>query len=132
MLNEYGRTGILLLFAVMFPALPLMISFLFRQLKIRPDMPDAVKNDTYECGVETEGDSWVQFNFKYYLVALLFVVFDVEVVFLYTWAVAFPEYLMVGIIEAMTFIGILVIGYATPGASRRWSGDGSKDARARR
>ena len=70
-----------------------MISFLFRALKIRPDMPDAVKNDTYECGVETEGDSWVQFNFKYYLVALLFVVFDVEVVFLYTWAVAFPEYL---------------------------------------
>ena len=111
MLNEYGRTGILLLFAVMFPALPLMISFLFRALKIRPDMPDAVKNDTYECGVETEGDSWVQFNFKYYLVALLFVVFDVEVVFLYTWAVAFPEYLMVGIIEALTFIGILVIGY---------------------
>ena len=107
MLNEYGRTGILLLFAVMFPALPLMISFLLRALKIRPDLPDAVKNDTYECGVETEGDSWVQFNFKYYLVALLFVVFDVEVVFLYTWAVAFPEYLMVGIIEAMTFIGIL-------------------------
>ena len=111
MLNEFGRTGILLLFAVMFPALPLMISFLFRALKIRPDQPDPVKNDTYECGVETEGDSWVQFNFKYYLVALLFVVFDVEVVFLYTFPVAFPEYLLVGLIEAMTFIGILVIGY---------------------
>jgi len=100
-----------MLFAVMFPVLPLMISFLFRALKIRPDMPDPVKNDTYECGVETEGDSWVQFNFKYYLVALLFVVFDVEVVFLYTFAVAFPQYLLVGLIEVMTFIGILVIGY---------------------
>jgi NADH-quinone oxidoreductase subunit A len=110
-LNEFGRTGILLLFAVLFPALPLMISFLFRILRIRPEAPDPVKSDTYECGVETEGDSWVQFNFKYYLVALLFVVFDVEVVFLYTWAVVFPEYLLVGIIEALTFIAILGIGY---------------------
>ena len=111
MLNEFGRTGILLLFALLFPSLPLMISFLFRALKIRPDMPDPVKMDTYECGVETEGDSWVQFNFRYYLVALLFVIFDVEVVFLYSWAVAFPDQLVVGFIEALTFIGILVLGF---------------------
>ncbi|HLF76298.1 MAG TPA: NADH-quinone oxidoreductase subunit A [Dehalococcoidia bacterium] len=111
MLNEFGRTGILLLFALLFPSLPLMISFLLRLLKIRPDAPDAVKLDTYECGVETEGDSWVQFNFRYYLVALIFVVFDVEVVFLYSWAVAFPDLLLVGLIEAMTFIAILVVGY---------------------
>jgi len=110
-LNEFGRTGILLLFALLFPSLPLMISFLFRALKIRPDMPDPVKMDTYECGVETEGDSWVQFNFRYYLVALLFVIFDVEVVFLYSWAVAFPDQLVVGFIEALTFIGILVLGF---------------------
>ncbi|MGE0056991.1 MAG: NADH-quinone oxidoreductase subunit A [Dehalococcoidia bacterium] len=87
------------------------ISFLFRLLKIRPEMPDPVKSDTYECGVETEGDSWVQFNFRYYLVALIFVVFDVEVIFLYSWAVAFPDQLLIGFIEALTFIGILVIGY---------------------
>ena len=48
----------------MFPALPLMISFLLGALKSGRTLPDAVKNDTYECGVETEGDSWVQFNFK--------------------------------------------------------------------
>ena len=111
MLNEFGYITVLLVFALIFPSLPLSISFLFRRLNIRPEQPDPVKSDTYECGVETEGDSWVQFNFKYYLVALLFVVFDVEVVFLYSFAVAFPEYLLVGIIEAMTFIGILVIGY---------------------
>jgi len=111
-LNEFGRTGILLLFALLFPSLPLMISFLFRTLNIRPSMPDPVKADTYECGVETEGDSWVQFNFRYYLVALLFVVFDVEVVFLYSWAVAFPDQLVVGFVEALTFIGILVLGFA--------------------
>ena len=111
MLDEFGRTGILLAFAVLFPSLPLMISFLFRMLRIRPEAPDPVKSDTYECGVETEGDSWVQFNFRYYLVALLFVIFDVEVVFLYSWAVAFPDLVVVAYIEALTFIAILVIGY---------------------
>jgi NADH:ubiquinone oxidoreductase subunit 3 (subunit A) len=111
MLDAFGRTGILLLFALLFPSLPLMVSFLFRLLRIRPEAPDPVKSDTYECGVETEGDSWVQFNFKYYLVALIFVIFDVEVVFLYSWAVAFPDQLAVGLVEALTFIGILVIGY---------------------
>jgi NADH:ubiquinone oxidoreductase subunit 3 (subunit A) len=110
-LNEFGRTGILLGFAVLFPSLPLIISYLFRLLKIRPDAPDPVKSDTYECGVETEGDSWVQFNFRYYLVALIFVVFDVEVVFLYSWAVAFPDMLLVAYIEALTFIAILGVGY---------------------
>jgi NADH-quinone oxidoreductase subunit A len=110
-LNEFGRTSILLVFAVIFPALPLAISFLFRLLKIRPEAPDPVKMDTYECGVETEGDTWVQFNFRYYLVALLFVIFDVEVVFLYSWAVAFPDQLVIGFIEALTFIAILVVGY---------------------
>jgi NADH-quinone oxidoreductase subunit A len=110
-LNEYGYIAILLAFALLFPSLPLMISFLFRKLGIRPEAPDPVKMDTYECGVETEGDTWVQFNFRYYLVALIFVVFDVEVVFLYSWAVAFPQQLVVGFVEAMSFIGILVIGY---------------------
>ena len=112
MLDQFGRTGILLLFAMLFPALPLGASFAFRLLGLRPDAPDPVKLDTYECGVETEGDSWVQFNFRYYLIALLFVVFDVEVVFLYSWAVAFPDKLVVGFVEALTFIAILVIGYA--------------------
>jgi NADH-quinone oxidoreductase subunit A len=110
-LNEFGYVSILLVFAVIFPALPLTISALFRMLKIRPEAPDPVKSDTYECGVETEGDSWVQFNFRYYLVALIFVVFDVEVIFLYSWAVAFPDQLLIGFIEALTFIGILVVGY---------------------
>jgi NADH:ubiquinone oxidoreductase subunit 3 (subunit A) len=110
-LNEYGYIAILLAFAVLFPSLPLMISFLFRKLNIRPEAPDPVKMDTYECGVETEGDSWVQFNFRYYLVALIFVVFDVEVVFLYSWAVAFPDMLLVGFIEAISFISILILGY---------------------
>jgi len=110
-LDEYGYVAILLAFAVLFPSLPLLASFAFRLLNLRPQAPDPVKLDTYECGVETEGESWVQFNFRYYLVALIFVVFDVEVVFLYSWAVAFQQDLVVGFVEAMTFIAILVIGY---------------------
>jgi NADH-quinone oxidoreductase subunit A len=110
-LNEFGRTAILLLFAVIFPSLPLSVSLLFRKLKIRPEAPDPVKSDTYECGVETEGDSWVQFNFRYYLVALVFVAFDVEVIFLYAWAVSSGVSIMQGFIAAMLFIAILVVGY---------------------
>ncbi len=111
MLNEFGRTAILLVFAVIFPSLPLSVSFALRKLKIRPEAPDPVKSDTYECGVETEGDSWVQFNFRYYLVALVFVAFDVEVIFLYAWAVSRGVSIMQGFIAAMLFIAILVVGY---------------------
>ncbi len=111
MLNEFGYISILLVFAVIFPSLPLAISFLFRQIKKRPDLPDPVKTDTYECGVETEGDSWVQFNFRYYLVALVFVVFDVEVLFLYAWAVAYGDILLPGFVAVMVFLAVLVLGY---------------------
>ena len=123
MLDEFGRVGILFFFAILFPALPLVTSFAFNKLRLRPDAPDPVKNDIYECGVETEGDTWVQFNFRYYLIALLFVIFDVEVVFLYSWAVAFRDQLLVGFIEALTFIGILVIGftYAWRQRALEWS-----------
>jgi len=111
-LNEYGYIAILLAFAVLFPSLPLLISFLLRKLNLRPEAPDPVKMDTYECGVETEGDSWVQFNFRYYLVALLFVVFDVEAIFLYAWAVAYGGDLLVPSFAAvMLFLAILVLGY---------------------
>ncbi len=111
-LNEYGYIAILLAFAILFPSLPLMISFLLRKLNIRPEAPDPVKLDTYECGVETEGDTWVQFNFRYYLVALLFVVFDVEAIFLYAWAVAYEGDLLVPSFAAiMLFLAILVLGF---------------------
>jgi NADH-quinone oxidoreductase subunit A len=109
--KEFGRVAVLFFFAILFPSLPLIASLAFRMLNLRPKAPDPVKNDIYECGVETEGDSWVQFNFRYYLVALLFVIFDVEVVFLYSWAVAFRDNLTLGFIEALTFIGILVLGF---------------------
>ena len=111
MLEQYGRAGILLLFALAFPITPLLISVLLGLVHIRPRAPDPIKSDTYECGMETEGNTWVQFNFRYYFFALVFVIFDIEAVFLYPWAVAFRQVKLFGFVEALIFVVILVIGY---------------------
>ena len=95
-LEQYSHLGILLLFAVLFPSLPLIISYVVFKVGLRPKLPNAVKGDTYECGVETEGPTWVQFNFRYYLVALIFVLFDVEVIFLFPLAVALDSLAVFG------------------------------------
>lgn len=111
MLEQFGRAGFLLLFAIAFPLIPIIASVLFGLLKIRPKRPDPIKSATYECGVEAEGDAWGQFNVRYYVFALLFVIFDVEVVFLYPWAVAFRQLGLFAFVEAVLFIVILVVGY---------------------
>ena len=112
MLGEFGRAGFLLIFAAAFPLIPIVASFAFGFLKIRPKHPDPIKEATYECGVETEeGDAWGQFNVRYYVFALLFVVFDVEAVFLYPWAVAFRQLGLFAFAEAVLFVAILVVGY---------------------
>jgi NADH-quinone oxidoreductase subunit A len=111
LLEQYGRAGILLLFGLLFPLLPLIGSFALSLIRIRPKDPNPIKADTYECGVETEGDAWGQFNFRYYLFALVFVIFDIEVVFLYPWAVAFRQVKLFGFVEAVIFVLVLVLGY---------------------
>jgi len=111
MLPEWGQVGFLLLLALIFPAGGIGSSWLLGRLGIRPDHPDRIKEDTYECGVETEGTAWVQFNFRYYYFALLFVIFDVEAVFLYPWAVAFRQLGAYGLVEMLLFIVILLVGY---------------------
>ena len=111
MLTEYGPLLILMLAALIFPIGGVVTSLLFGRLRLRPDNPDPIKNDTYECGVETVGPSWIQFNFRYYYFALLFVIFDVEVVFLLPWAVYFRQLGLFGLIEMALFILILVVGF---------------------
>ena len=111
MLEQYGRAGFLLLFALAFPITPILISILLGFLRIRPSAPDPVKSATYECGMETEGNTWVQFNVRYYFFALLFVIFDIEAVFLYPWAVPYRQVKLFGFVEALIFILILVVGY---------------------
>ncbi len=77
---------------------------------LRPNDPNAVKTAPYECGEIVKGNSRVQFNVSYYLVALLFVIFDIEALFLIPWAVVFRQLGMISYIEMMAFIFILLIG----------------------
>ena len=112
MLSDWGHVGFLLLLALVFPVGGIAMSWLFGVLRLRPQAPDPIKEATYECGVETEGTAWVQFNFRYYYYALLFVIFDVEAVFLYPWAVSFEKVAVAGFIEVLTFVAVLLIGLA--------------------
>ncbi|MBI2908885.1 MAG: NADH-quinone oxidoreductase subunit A [Chloroflexi bacterium] len=89
----------------------LMTSFILSLVRVRPRKPTAAKVTTYECGMEPMGPSWIQFNFRYYFFALLFVVFDIETVFLYPWAVAFKQLALFGFIEMIIFILILLVAY---------------------
>ncbi|MPZ22370.1 MAG: NADH-quinone oxidoreductase subunit A [Dehalococcoidia bacterium] len=109
---EFGRLGILLLFAIAFPLLPIVASYVFYRLKLRPQNPNPVKLDTYECGVETIGPSDIQFNARYYLIALAFVIFDVEALFLFPWAVSIGAVGIAGFFAAALFIAILGFGLA--------------------
>jgi NADH-quinone oxidoreductase subunit A len=75
-----------------------------------PRRPDAIKNATYESGVETIGDTWVQFRAQYYLIGLIFLIFDVEVIFLFPIAVAFRQMTLFGVMATVTFVVILLLG----------------------
>ncbi len=104
-IQDYGIVGLFFVVGVAFVVSAFVVSWL-----LRPRDPNAVKNSTYECGEIVKGSSRVQFNVSYYLVALLFVIFDIEVLFLVPWIVVFRELGMVAYIEMMIFIAILVVG----------------------
>ena len=79
---------------------------------IVPRRHNPAKDAAYECGVEPVGDARRRFNIKFYLVAVLFILFDIEAVFLYPWAVSFRQLGLYGLIEMILFIVILFVGYA--------------------
>ena len=89
--RQYGIVGLLLVVAILIPTGMLAAGWLAGLLKTRPKRPNPVKQEMYECGMEPIGGKWMQFNFRYYMFALLFVIFDVETVFLYPWAVHFKQ-----------------------------------------
>ena len=88
-------------------AAPLLI-----QRVLAPRRKTLDKMSTYECGEEVEGPAWVKFNIRFYVVALIFIIFDVEVVFLFPWAVVYKELGLFAFVEMMIFIGVLSIGLA--------------------
>ncbi len=86
LVNEWAFIGVFMAVSWILPAAPLVVSVLFA-----PRKPNAIKLQTYECGVETVGDTWVQFKVQYYIYGLIFLVFDVEIIFLFPWALAYNQ-----------------------------------------
>jgi NADH-quinone oxidoreductase subunit A len=90
----------------------LLLSWLASRVGVRPRNPTPVKLETYECGMQTIGGRWNQFNFRYYMYAILFVIFDVEVVFLYPWATKFLQLELFALLEMAAFVLVLLVGWA--------------------
>ena len=105
--QEWIFIGVFLLLAPVFPAAALLIPRV-----IAPKKPNPIKLQTYECGIETVGDTWVQFKVQYYTFALVFLVFDVETVFLFPWAPVYRNLGLFGFLEMAVFLGILLVGLA--------------------
>jgi NADH-quinone oxidoreductase subunit A len=106
MLSDFLPIGILFLMAVAFAGIALAAPHLITRAH-----PTREKMLPYECGIDPVGDARGRFSVHYYVVAMMFIIFDVEVVFLYPWAVAFRQLRMVGLVEAAVFLAILLVGY---------------------
>ncbi len=113
MLGNYATVLIFVLVGFAFAGIALAVAKL-----LRPSNPNPAKLSTYECGEVTKGSSWIRFNVRFYLVALFFIIFDVEVIFLYPWAVVFKQLYPIeglGVLvlwEMVIFLAILTVGLA--------------------
>ena len=105
-MEAYIPILIFLIVAAVFPLATLLLASFVRQ-----ESYDSVKMAPYECGIEVESDARSRFSIRYYVIAVLFVVFDVEVIFFFPWAVRFKVLGLFGFIEMVVFIGILILGY---------------------
>ena len=111
MLVNYGYIGLFLIVAILFAVTTLLLPVTLRFINIIPKKPSPIKNSPFECGMDTIGKTWVQFNFRYYFYALVFLILDVLVVFLYPWAVNLRELGFIGLIGILILISIIVVGY---------------------
>ncbi|MBT2657779.1 MULTISPECIES: NADH-quinone oxidoreductase subunit A [Bacillaceae] len=103
--NNYLIVFVFLCLGVLLP----VVALYFGKL-LRPNNPSDEKNTTYESGIEPFHDSRVQFNVRYYIFALMFVIFDVETVFLYPWAVAYDKLGIFALVEMLIFVAMLLLG----------------------
>jgi NADH:ubiquinone oxidoreductase subunit 3 (subunit A) len=106
----FGFTSVLLFFSIgfIFLAITLVLSRLL-QSKGKPGLDKYIP---YECGEIPEGSAWIRFNIRFYVLALIFIIFDVEIVFLLPWAVVFKKLGAFAFVEGIVFIGILAVGLA--------------------
>jgi NADH-quinone oxidoreductase subunit A len=114
---QYLFVAVFLAVAIAFPLAPLVLARL-----LAPRRPTRIKTEIYECGLTSKGDAWVQFRAGYYIYALVYVIFAVEVVFLYPWAVAFAGLSFGAFIAMMVFVLLLVEGlvYAWAKGALEW------------
>lgn len=119
MLSDYNFVGVYVIVAIAFPFIALGLAWL-----LRPKKPNPVKAQTYECGLETIGETWVRFRAQYYIYALVFVIFDIEAIFLFPWAAAYLqiETWVLALVEVTLFLAILTLGlvYAWRKGALRW------------
>ena len=104
--QNYIPAFIFVLVALAIPAVTLVIA-----KAVRPDNPSTAKLSPYECGIDPVDNARGRYTVRFYIVAILFVVFDVETIFLFPWAVQFRALRMFGFIEMMVFLAVLVVGY---------------------
>ena len=116
-MSDFGGLGIFFVIVLVFPVMALIPAFI-----LQPRQPTREKGIPYECGVDTEGKTYVQFRAGYFMYALVFIVFDIETVFLYPWAVRFGELGLFALIEMFIFVGILAVGlwYAWQKGALSW------------
>ena len=104
--NGYIPIFIFLAIAISFPVLAILVAKL-----IRPSAPFATKLEAYECGIKAASDSRGRYTVRFYIIAILFVIFDVETVFLFPWAVRYRQLHWFGVTEVAVFLVILAVGY---------------------
>ena len=106
MLAGYLPVLIFLLIAISLPVVGLGVGRL-----IRPYQPSTRKLGPYECGIDPETDARERISVRFYIIAILFVIFDVETIFLFPWAIIYDQLALFGLIEMFIFLGILIVGY---------------------
>ena len=117
MLNDWLYIGLFVVIAAALPGVAIWLAGL-----LGPHKPNRIKEQAYECGIETVGETWIQFKAQYYIFGLIFLIFDVETVFLYPWAVAFNQVTLFEVLEGVLFILILAGGllYAWKKGALEW------------
>jgi NADH-quinone oxidoreductase subunit A len=111
LLATYGLIGLFFVVVLLFALSMVVIPIILQLLKIVPRNPNPIKSSIFECGVETIGKTWVQFNFRYYFYALVFLALDVLVIFLYPWAVQLRELGAFSLYVVLILVFIVLVGY---------------------
>jgi NADH-quinone oxidoreductase subunit A len=111
LLAQYGYVGILLIIAIGFTVIIPVLPMLLKLIGLIPQKKNSQKTISYECGMSSVGKTRVQFNFRYYFFAVLFVLLDMLTIFLYSWAVNIKELGVGGLIAVGIFLAILFVGY---------------------